>query len=324
MNDQRSRQPQRQNPHSSTYIPPQEPYAYTAAEKKRKADAINALGDKISAVMRTNPVLAVIDRNNDIISYIVTGVSALFTMLSMFLNHFDIVFGYISLIFGFFALSKKSALPLAASLSVLSLFKLVCFINSIANFAVLDRNAFFSAGFVISFVFSIFELTAIGYITFIVWTYFAAAMPERPKPQPYYEKPPIQPVQPPPQQYGQPESAPASEPAAESVPAADSEEIHAESEIAPTPVSLSEPTSEATPEPETAPMTASADRPAPVPEQSHISVPVNTPILEPLVSAFAADHAEPKAPSAKQKFCTACGTANIIEATFCKQCGRKF
>lgn len=318
MNDQRSRQPQRQNPPPSTYIPPQGGYVDPAAEKKRKANAINALGDKISAVMRTNPVLAVIDRNNDVISYIVTGVSALLTMLSMFLNHFDIVFGYTSLIFGFFALSKKSALPLAVSLSVLWLFKLVCFINSIAGFAVLDRNAFFSAGFVISFVFSIFELTAIGYITFIVWTYFAAAMPERPQPQPNYGKPPIQPVQPPTQQYGQPESVPASEPAA----AAD--EISAEPEIDPTPVSLSETTSEAAPKPETAPMTDSADRPAAVPEPSPISAPVNTPILEPLVSAYAADHTGTKADSAKQKFCTACGAANIIEAAFCKQCGRKF
>lgn len=321
MNDQYNRQPQRQNPHPSAHIPHQEPYVDPAVEKKRKADAINALGDKISAVMRTNPVLAVIDRNNDIISYIVTGVSALLTMLSMFLNHFDIVFGYISLIFGFFALSKKSALPLAVSLSVLSLFKLVCFINSIAGFAVLDRNAFFSAGFVISFVFSIFELTAIGYITFIVWTYFAAAMPERPKPQPYYGKPPIQPV--PAQQYGQPELVTSSEPVDKSAPAADAEEINAESEIDHTPVSVSETTLEITPEPETAPVTASADRPA-VSEPSFISAPVNTPILEPLVSAYAADHAEPSPAPAKQKFCTACGTANIMEAAFCKQCGRKF
>lgn len=274
--------------------------------------------------MRTNPVLAVIDRNNDIISYIVTGVSALLTMLSMFLNHFDIVLGYTSLIFGFFALSKKSALPLALSLSVLSLFKLVCFINSIAGFAVLDRNAFFSAGFVISFVFSIFELTAIGYITFIVWTYFAAAMPERPKPQPYYGKPPIQPVQPPPQQYGQPESVTSSEPVDKSVPAADAEEINAESEIAPTPASLSETTFKTTSKLEAPLVTAFEDRPNTEPEPSPIIAPINTPILEPLVSAFAADRAETKAASSNQKFCTACGTANIIEATFCKQCGRKF
>lgn len=315
MNDQRSRQPQQQNPHPSAYILPQGAYVDPAAEKKRKADAINALGDKISAVMRTNPVLAVIDRNNDIISYIVTGVSALLTMLSMFLNHFDIVFGYISLIFGFFALSKKSALPLAVSLSVLSLFKSVCFISSIASFAVLDRNAFFSAGFVISFVFSIFELTAIGYITFIVWTYFAAAMPERPK---------IQSMQPPPQQNGQPESPPTAESAAASVPADDAGEIHAEAEINSALVSVSEMSLEAASELETAPMTASGDKPAAVSEPSPISAPVNTPILEPLVSAFAADRAAPKSASAKQKFCTACGTANIMEAAFCKQCGRKF
>lgn len=324
MNNQHGRQPQQQNPPSPTYIPSQRPYTDFAAEKKRKADAINALGDKISAVMRTNPVLAVIERNADIISYIITGVSALLTILSMSLNYFDIVFGYISLIFGFFALSKKSALPLAVSLSVLSLFKLVCFIGSIANFAVPDRNAFFPVGFVISFVFSIFELTAIGYITFIVWTYFAAAIPERPRPRPYYGQPPIQPVQPPPQQNEKPKSAPAAESAAPSVPADDAEEIQAEEEINSTPLSVSETTFEAAREPETAPAADSEDRPAAVPGQPSISAPVNTPILKPLVSAFAEDRAEPSSASVKQKFCTACGTANIIEAAFCKQCGRKF
>lgn len=328
MNDRYNGQPQQQNPPPYAYIPPQRPYIDPAADKKRKTDALNALGDKVSAVMRTNPVLAVIERNADVISYIVTGVSALLTMLSMSLNCFAVVFGYISLIFGFFALSKRSVLPLAVSLSVLSLFKLVCFINSIANFVVLDRYAFFSAGFVISFVFSIFELAAIGYITFIAWTYFIAAMPARPRPQPYYGQPPAQPVQPPPQQYRQPESADVPAPAAAPVSVETEKDTASVSE---TDNALgSAPESDHVPVSEGDQVPASADESAEVSsEPSPINVQAAAPVLKPLVSAYSADNAERKSPSpvpvpAKQKFCTSCGTANVIEAAFCKQCGHKF
>ncbi|MCM1055966.1 MAG: hypothetical protein NC394_10655 [Bacteroides sp.] len=283
-----------------------QPASYTAsAAKKRRAEAVNVLGGRVADVMKTNPVLAVIERSSDVVSYIVTGASALFTALAVLLGHQDIVLGYIALIFGFFALSKKNALPLAAALSSLSFFKLVCFIGSVAGFAAADRQAFFSVGFVVSFVFSIFELAVLGYFTFITWTYFTASLPARPKPR--VSAPSLKPAR---QPLNDKEisseriSENASEQASENVPAsetaakAEDGENAAQNENISVSASVTdtERSAVSAPDPVSAPIRANA-----------------APVLKPLVSS----------PPVKRRVCALCGTENTVEAAFCKQCGNK-
>lgn len=316
MNNQYNPQPAQNQTPPPPYASPQGPYRDTEAEKKRKTAAVNELGDKISAVMRTNPILSVIDKNSEIISYIATGVCVLFSLLPMIFGSFGIAFGYVAVICGFFALSKKKMLPIAAALSSVSLFMLINFIHSIVSFA-MNIYRYHSAGEVISFIFSLLELAVVGFVTFLAWTYFAASLPASPRPQPYYGQPvqpaPQQPNQPPVQPYQQPAPAPTPVPAPVSAPAP-----------VPTPTPVSVPAPAPTPTPASAPVQQPESAYSPAPEARPVTAEnpagaVDSPVLDPIVSVHA-----PSADASQRKFCTACGTENAVEASFCKKCGNRF
>lgn len=192
-----------ENTPESAPPPPSSPsYEEILAAKKKKTDAINTLGDKIAEFMKTNIVLEMFEKRSDIVSYIVTGICFFFTVLAMLLGSSSFVFGFVALIFGFFSLSKKTTVPLSIALSTLSLFSFVRFIRSIAGIVRYEKYFLFPAEFTLTFFFSLFEMALIGFLTYLSWNYFAAALP--PKPQNHYEQQKQQQKQPQSQQYAQP------------------------------------------------------------------------------------------------------------------------
>ena len=78
------------------YAPPQKPYIDPAKAKKEKTDAINGLGEKISLILKTHPVLAAIEKNAEIFSYIATAACSLLTIVLMTMGNFSIPFGIIA------------------------------------------------------------------------------------------------------------------------------------------------------------------------------------------------------------------------------------
>lgn len=302
MNNQYQQPTQQYQQPNPQYIPPQKPYIDPAAAKKQKTDAINALGDKVSAVMKTNPYLAAIEKNSDIFSYIATGVCVLLSIFLMAVGVFNVPFGIIAVIFGFFALSKKSVLPLTVALSAFSLLELVCFIrcivvliqriNSIYNLAVYGAGSA-----VLSLIFTLLELGAVSVLTYFAWTYYLASKPARPVQQPYYGQP-----IPPAQQYPQP-PAPSNPQAAP---------VKAEPILQPF---TSAPATESAPAPTPEPVPASVPAPAPTP-----AAPASAPAPVPTPAPMPAPVPTP----ASKKFCTACGTENSVDSAFCRSCGNKF
>ena len=198
MNNQYQQQPQpQQQPQQQYYAPPPKPYVDPAVAKKQKTDALNELGDKVTAFMNTNPILAPLSRISDFIAYAALGVMAFFSILCMCLGHRTVIFALISLITGFLALSKKNVLPLALSLSVNTVLYFVDFIMTIVYFAQYGRFGV-SGGTVISFIFLIVEMAVLGFLAYIAWTYFVAGLPAKtyaPQ-QPTYPQQPVQPAQP--------------------------------------------------------------------------------------------------------------------------------
>lgn len=270
MNNQ-YQQPNGQMPHP--YIPPQKPRVDPASVKKQKTDAVNNLGDKIAQALKADPILNFIEKNSEIFSYVVTGICVLLSIILMSAGNFRIPFGVVSVIFGFFALSKKKLLPLAVAMSAVSLFSFICFIHSIAYMIQTVKYGFFGSvfgGALLGMFFSLLELAAVGFLTFIVWNYFLAMLPPKPAQQPYYGQPQQ------PAQYGQNMQQPPIQPVQSVKPAA--EPIL--DPIASSPASVSAPVSVAT--------------------------------------------AVQEKPKVTHKFCSACGTENSIDASFCKQCGNKF
>lgn len=197
MNNQYQQQPQpQQQPQQQYYAPPPKPYVDPAVAKKQKTDALNELGDKVTAFMNTNPILAPLARISDFIAYAALGVMAFFSILCMCLGHSSVIFALISVITGFLALSKKNVLPLALSLSVNTVLYFVNFIMTIVHFAQYGR--YVGAGTVISFIFLIVEMAVLGFLAYIAWTYFVAGLPAKtyaPQ-QPTYPQQPVQPAQP--------------------------------------------------------------------------------------------------------------------------------
>lgn len=203
--NQQPQQPILQNP-SPQYAPPPKPYVDPAIAKKRKADAIDSLGDKVAEALNANPFLTFIEKNSVMFSYIATGVSALFTLVAMTLANFTLVFALIAVIFGFFALSKKKVLPLALALSVLTLFSLIAAIGSIvmvAQMGDLVRIASYVssdnplAGYVVGgilvIIFGFIETLAVGFLTYCAWDYHMALNSVRaPMQQQYYNNQPMQ------------------------------------------------------------------------------------------------------------------------------------
>ncbi len=304
MNNQ-YQQPNQQMP--PPYVPPQKPRIDPAEIKKQKTDAVNALGDKVSAALKADPILAFFEKNAEVFSYIATGVCALLSIALMSAGRFWIPFGIVSVIFGFFALSKKKLLPLAAAMSTVSLFSLVCFIHSIVSIVQTVKYNFFGAalgGAVLGMFFSLLELAAVGFLTYIVWTYFMAVQPPKPASaqQPYYGQSQQ------PTQYGQPmQQTPVQPPQSPKAPQSPQSPQHAQPAQ---PVTASS-------EPVLDPIVSAAASPAPTPVSA--PSPVNAP-----AAVAVADPVPSEKPNVTHKFCSACGAENGIEAAFCKQCGTKF
>lgn len=280
------------------YIPPQKPYVDPAKAKKEKTDAINELGDKIAAALKTNPILAAIEKNSEIYSYIATAACFLLTIVLMTMGSFQIPLGIIAVIFGFFAISKKKVLPLTVAMTVFSLFSLVCFINSITRIVDVARYGFYVTALgaaILGMIFSLLELGAVSFLTYIAWTYHLATVPAKPAVQQgYYGQPPQQGQGAQQQGQGAPfaqQAQPISQPAAQ----------------------------------QTAQNPA---QPIPTPSAVKSAEPVLKPIAPTAPTAPAQDFSVAAANSentpVSHKFCTSCGTENNAEAVFCKNCGKKF
>ena len=202
MNNQYPQQPQQpaQQPYPQQqqyYAPPARPYVDPAVAKKQKKDALDTLGNSISSFLGTNPILGSLAKFSDYIAYGLIGVMVIFSILTLCLGGNSIVFPILALVFGFMALSKKNALPLALSLSVITVFYFISLIMTIVYFAQYGRYGF-AAGMVIGFIFQIAETAATGFFAFIAWTYFLAALPPKvyaPQ-QPVYQQQPVQPAAP--------------------------------------------------------------------------------------------------------------------------------
>lgn len=276
------------------YIPPQKPGIDPSAAKKQKTDAINNLGDKIASALKADPILAFLEKNSEAFSYIATGACAFLSVVLMTAGSFRIPFGVISVIFGFFAISKKKLLPLTVAMSTVSLFSLICFIHSIAYIVQTVKYSFFGAavgGAVLGMFFSLLELAAVGFLTYIVWTYFLATQPPKAAPiqQPYYGQQP--------QQYGQPVQ-PVQQTPVQQTPVQ--------------PVQPSQPIQSA--QPVLDPIVSAQPAPASAPAAPEPAPSSAVAVADPIPSEKPSGH----------KFCIACGTENSAEAAFCRQCGNKF
>lgn len=279
------------------YAPPQKPYIDPAKAKKEKTDAINGLGEKISLILKTHPVLAAIEKNAEIFSYIATAACSLLTIVLMTMGNFSIPFGIIAVIFGFFAISRKKMLPLTVAMTAYSLFSLVCFINSIVHIVEVARYSFYfqvMGGAVLNMIFSLLELGAIGFLTYLTWIYHLAAVPEKPMQQPYYGQPNQAP------QYTHNQTTQYTQPAPPPVP------VPAKTANNP----ILEPI-------------------APPPQPNQPNQPTQAQTVQPAEPAqnfnsFAAQIEAPSNTAISHKFCTSCGTENNAEAVFCKNCGKKF
>lgn len=197
--------------------------------RQRKRDTFFALSDKVAAFMQTNPLLKGISSFSDIISYFVTAISAIMSILATCLGGGGQIFAVTTLIFGFFSLSKKSLLPLTIALSTMSAIGLESFIVMIVNMANSGKNyggyyvveSSIPAGTVIAFIFLILELIIIGGLTALAWIYFVATLPPRmyaPQ-QPYGAQPMQQPYNGQPMQQQQPMQQPAAAPVQKTCPA---------------------------------------------------------------------------------------------------------
>lgn len=195
---QTPQQPYPQQPQQQYYVP-QKPYVDPAVAKKKKKDALDALGDKIAAFLDSDPILGAVGKFSDIIAYGAIGVMVVFSILSLCLSGGSIIFPIIALIFSILALSKKSSLPLAVDLSVTAVFYFVQFIMTIVSFARYGKwGATAPAGMVIGFIFHIVEMAAIAFLAYVAWTYFVACLPPKayaPQ-QPVYPQQPVQPAAP--------------------------------------------------------------------------------------------------------------------------------
>lgn len=224
MNNQYNQQPQYQQ----QYAPqPQMPMNPLLA-KQQKRDAFYAFSDKVAAFMQTNPVLKAISNFSHIISYFVTFISVVMTIIIMCFGSATQIFTAAAILFGFLSLSKRSMLPLAIALSVTSVFNLVIFILNIIAMAEIGKWGTVPGYLIIYFIFLIIEMLIIGGFAALAWSLFAATLTPKmyqPMPQPVQQpvqqpmqQPVQQPVQQPmPQPMQQPVQQPMQQPAADSV-----------------------------------------------------------------------------------------------------------
>lgn len=188
MNNQYNQQPQYQQ----QYAPQPQMSMDPMMARQRKRDAFYAFSDKLAAFMQTNPVLKAISNISDILSYFITVVSLVMTIVIMCLGGQMQVFAILTILFGFLSMSKKSILPFAISLSITSAFGLVTFILYIV-FMAKNGQWGISASYIISFIFNIVELAVLSCLAALAWTYFAAML--TPKMYQPMQQPMQQPVQ---------------------------------------------------------------------------------------------------------------------------------
>lgn len=194
MNNQYNQQPQYQQ----QYAPQPQMSMDPMMARQRKRDAFYAFSEKLAAFMQTHPVLKGISSISDILSYFITVISLVITIVVMCLGGAYQIFTVATILFGFFSMSKKSILPFAVSLSITSAFSIVTFILIIVNMAEVSKwGASVPASTVIFFIFHIVELAVIGCFTALAWTYFAAMLTPKmyqPMQQPVMQQPVQQPV----------------------------------------------------------------------------------------------------------------------------------
>ena len=294
--------------------PPQQPvpppnFAAVEAEKKRKKAAFEEFSGKVSDFCRGNGLLNSISAFSDILSYIVTGVCVVMSIVLMSMGSIYAVCSIASILMGVLAISKKTVLPLAVALSGVALVKLVNLIFTIIFTAAAGSLAWLSSqagalatAYILQIIFILLELAVLVLPIVFAWQYFAATLPPKtyqPAPaynnqapgQPYGQAPAQQPVQQPyqqpaPQAYQQPPVQQTPPPAQQTPPPAQAQ---------PQPDAQAQPAAQQTPPPAQAqPAAQQTPPPAPAPAQP-----------------------------AENKYCPTCGTKNPADAAFCSGCGSK-
>ncbi|MCH5200711.1 MAG: hypothetical protein J1F60_07095 [Oscillospiraceae bacterium] len=314
MNYQYNQQPQQQMPQQQ--MPPP---AYVNAQevKKRRKEDLERFADKMANFCKGNPVLSAVSGFSDILAFIIAGVCLLMNILLFSIGRLPIYepLAIAAIVFGVLALSKKSVLPLAVSLSVVAVTKLLSLIFTIINLADIGATlAFLYSGVAVMYVFQlifiVMELAVVALPAAIAWQYFIAALPPKAYPAPMYNnqmppqggqmpqqnyQQPAQSFQQPAQNYQQPAQS-FQQPAQNYQQPAQSFQQPAQNYQQPPVQNYQQPDQ-------------SFQQPAQnfqQPDQSFQQAP---------------PPAQPQAPAGKQ--CPGCGTVNSPEATFCRSCGKQ-
>ena len=246
------------------------------AKEKKKAD-FEKFSGKVEEFCKGNSFLATLFGFSDILSYIVTGICVIGSIIMMFLGSIYSVLCISAILVGAFAVSKKTVLPLALAFSGVALVKLINFVftavylDAVGNLAMFSTEAAaLSTAYVLQIIYILLELAVLVFPTVMAWSYFAATLPPRVyQPVPLYG-------QAPPQDYGQ---------------------------IPPQPYGQ-----------------VSPQQPVPQVYQQP-SVQQAAPPVQPEAESVQAE--PPSQPQPENKYCSACGTKNRLEAIFCSGCGQK-
>lgn len=261
--NQQPNQPPFQSPPPTQQMPPPPSGNYfeaLMAKEKKKAD-FEKFSGKVEEFCKGNSFLAALFGFSDILSYIVTGICVIGSIIMMFLGSIYSVLCISAILVGAFAVSKKTVLPLALAFSGVALVKLINFVftavylDAVGSLAMFSTEAAaLSTAYVFQIIYILLELAVLVFPTVMAWSYFAATLPPK-----VYQSVPLY-GQAPPQGYGQ---VPPQQPYVQQ--AAPPAQTEAESVQA-------EPPSQLQPE---------------------------------------------------NKYCSACGTKNRLEAIFCRGCGQK-
>ena len=296
-------QPYMQQP---VYTKPPKPYIDPETAKKQKRDALNALGDKLTDLMNTNPVLKAIAAHADLYSFAATALCVLFTVIALLTSNEKVfgktvnaggeiggcfVFSLLAIIVGGFSLCRKKILPLTVSMTSVTILMFVRFIVNIVTFATYGSA---TAGNVINFVFMIAEMGAVGYLAYISWTYLLAALPPKSVIQQIYQ-----------QSYGVPQNNP-QQPYQQ--PPMQTQQTQSDQQRAASPIPAT--------------VTAGQSAPQSVPASSAQPIPQPAPAAQP-VTVSPQSAADPAETAERKRTCPNCGEANNSDSLFCHKCGRR-
>ena len=203
---------------------PQVPVYVNAEEvKKRKKEGFEEFSGKFADFCRGNKLLATLVGFSDILSYIVTGVCLVMSIVLQAMSTYCPILCLAAVIVAVLPIAKKSILPLAIATSTAALVDVItiCFtfgrIASLISLSELLTTSYTSLiiGCVLKIIFILAEMAVLFLPTLLSWQYFAATLPPRaPRPMPTYnqqmpqqdyQQPPMQNYQQPPAQgYQQP------------------------------------------------------------------------------------------------------------------------